>query len=169
MVWYNFTWYGMRHGMVWFHMVWYDSTWYGMIPPLVWFHGIIPFPWYGMILPLVWSPGMILPPLWICKIRKILAVLHIGRVVERSGWHIAHMFLKHLLSCSLIGRCQWHLFLLLSLIDCKICFRCSGTLYVIVTQLWHFLPALLACYNLICTMLCSLMFLKEKSQLILCE
>ena len=91
--------YSIPHGMVWFH-VWYDS--------MVWFYS------YGMVWCCLWYG--IISPLWICKIRKILAVLQIGRVVERTGWHIAHMFLKHLLACSLIGQSQWHLFLLLSLI-----------------------------------------------------
>ena len=105
MVWYDSTsgmipwYYSISHGMVWFH-VWYDS--------MVWFYS------YGMVWCCLWYG--IISPLWICKIRKILAVLQIGRVVERTGWHIAHMFLKHLLACSLIGQSQWHLFLLLSLI-----------------------------------------------------
>ena len=138
MVWYDSTWYGMTHDMVWFHMVWYDSTsgmvwfhmvWYdstsGMIPWYysiphgmvlfhIWYDSMVWFYSYGMIWCCLWYG--IISPLWICKIRKILAVLQIGRVVERTGWHIAHMFLKHLLACSLIGQSQWHLFLLLSLI-----------------------------------------------------
>ena len=125
MVWFHMVWYDSTSGMVWLHMVWYDSTsgmnpWYYSIPHgMVWFHlwydSMVGFYSYGMVWCCLWYG--IISPLWICKIRKILAVLQIGRVVERTGWHIAHMFLKHLLTCSLIGQCQWHLFLLLSLID----------------------------------------------------
>ena len=37
-------------------------------------------------------------------------------VVEGNGWHIAFNIPRALLSCFLIGECQWHLFILLSMV-----------------------------------------------------
>ena len=69
--WYGMIWpyHGMVYGMVW--MVWYDVAipWYGIVMVwMVWYDMAIPWHgiWYGIIL--LWY-GMI-PPLWICNIRK---------------------------------------------------------------------------------------------------
>ena len=93
-------WYGMIpwYGMVCFHgMVWYGILpWYGM----VWFHvyGIISFLFYDSKD--IWDmENFHLADWWIhCANRSICTY-----VVEGSGWHIVHLFLEHLLSCSLIS------------------------------------------------------------------
>ena len=36
--------------------------------------------------------------------------------MEANGWHIAFNIPRALLSCFLIGECQWHLFILLSMV-----------------------------------------------------
>ena len=37
-------------------------------------------------------------------------------VVKANGWHIAFNISRALLSCFLIGECEWHLFILLSMV-----------------------------------------------------
>ena len=120
-----------QHNMCWLHVEysWPTTTAYGCFQwydsmSMVWVHslgmvqfhvhGMIPFPWYGTV-PSLWydsNPLVSYDSDAICD-KEILKVLQIGRVVDRSGWHIAWMSLEHLLSCSLMQEFQLHLFILL--------------------------------------------------------